>query len=215
MKTEKVEILALLISGLVQNGFSQGFVNLDFESANVPDVEFGTPVAITDGLPDWNGYIGGTQQTQVWHNSVSAGSPAIVILGPTFPFGVIGGNYSVLLTGSYQSATISQDGTVSLSAQSLLFDAIPGTGGFGVTFAGNSLPVELLQTTPNYNIYGADISSFAGETGELAFTAFSTSSGLNNFYLDNISFTSSPVPEPSVFALTALGGLLLGFLRRR
>jgi hypothetical protein len=106
-------------------------------------------------------------------------------------------------------ASIGQTGTIPIGTESLTYWS--SGGALQVTF--NGLPIDFLVTgtTANYDIYSADISAYAGETGQLLFTAPANDSAL----LDNIQFSASPVPEPSVFALTALGGLLLGFLRRR
>jgi hypothetical protein len=66
VKTVANTILLVLLLILVQNGFSQGLVNLTFESANVLTIPSGQPgasAATTHGLPNWNGFIGSTQQT--------------------------------------------------------------------------------------------------------------------------------------------------------
>jgi hypothetical protein len=69
----------------------------------------------------------------------------------------------------------------------------------------------MIGSGANYNIYGANIASHAGETGELLFTASGPNAGL----LDSIQFSSSSVPEPSEFVLTALGTFLLGLFHKR
>ena len=66
-----------------------------------------------------------------------------------------------------------------------------------------------ISNTLNYKIYSADISAFAGQTGQLLFTTPVQTLAL----LDNIQFSSLPVPEPSEFALVMLGTILLGFRR--
>jgi hypothetical protein len=81
-----------------------------------------------------------------------------------------------------------------------------------ITF--NSQPLNFLVTgsSANYDIYTADISAYAGQTGQLLFTV---PPYVNSAILDNIQFSSSPVPEPAALALAALGAGLLGCLRRR
>jgi hypothetical protein len=51
----------------------------------------------------------------------------------------------------------------------------------------------------------------------LAFTVFAENPHLDNqyLYLDAIQFSTQSIPEPSAFALAALGALFLGFCRRR
>ena len=84
-----------------------------------------------------------------------------------------------------------------------------------VTFGGQYVPISLLSSTPNYNIYGGDISAFmGGQTGELRFQAV-VSSGFGITLLDNISFSNQPIPEPSSLALFGLGAFVLGFFRCR
>src|SRR5208282_1247886 len=108
----------------------------------------------------------------------------------------IQGNFTMLLLGAsafapQQSAAIGQTGQVSLTAQSLIFWGFVGQN--DVSFAGQSLSLVVISNTANYNIYGADISAFAGQTGQLLFTAFPQDGDI----IDNIQFSSSAIPEPS------------------
>ncbi len=80
-----------------------------------------------------------------------------------------------------------------------------------VSFNGQVIPVIQAGSTANYAIMGANISAFAGQTVELLFSALPNS---GNVLLDNIQFSSSPIPEPGTLALAALGGGLSGFRRR-
>jgi hypothetical protein len=74
-----------------------------------------------------------------------------------------------------------------------------------------------LANYSNYVEYGADISAFAGLTGELRFTEQPITRNDATVTLDQITFSNLPVPEPSVFGLSALGALLLNWrvLRRQ
>ena len=80
----------------------------------------------------------------------------------------------------------------------------------------NGQPIDFLVTgsTANYTIYSADISAYAGQTGQLLFTLPPNVDG-DYAILDNIQFSTTAVPEPGPFALAALGTLLLGFRRWR
>jgi hypothetical protein len=131
--------------------------------------------------------------------------------------GALDGNYSVLLQGGGTApyASISQTGFVPVSAESLDFKAERfgvGVGTLQVSLGGQNLSYFALSNGPNYTLYGADISAFAGQTEQLTFSALDDQYP-NNWAIDDIQFSSEPVPEPTTFALAALGGLLLGFRR--
>jgi hypothetical protein len=109
------------------------------------------------------------------------------------------------------TASIGQTGTIPNTAQSLTFYLGDLYGNFQVSFNGQPLSFMSISNTLNYTIYGADISSYAGQTGQLLFTAPLQIDAI----LDNIQFSSLPIPEPAEFALAVLGALLLGFHYRR
>jgi len=201
-----LSITALLLGGLFVARGQGTFQNLDFEQAKVPDVpagQFGSDVSSTDGVPGWTTYIGGGQVTTILHNNDTLGAPAIAILGPFWAFpanAILQGQYTVFLRPKFDATilpSIAQLGMVPSTAQSLRFW---GTGKISVSFAGQGLPVSSLEATPNYGVYGVDLSSFAGQTGWLEFEG----GGL----LDNISFSDVAIPEPGVFGLFAVGALL-------
>jgi hypothetical protein len=58
-----------------------------------------------------------------------------------------------------------------------------------------------------------DISTFAGTVAQLTFSSTTNNISNDALYFDDIRFSSTAVPEPSEFALGALGALLLGFRR--
>src|SRR6185369_11828024 len=74
-------------------------------------------------------------------------------------------------------------------------------GGLVVTFDGQPLSFSLLDTEANFSIYGANISAFAGQTGELRFT-LPWLRGAE--MIDNIQFSSNIIPEPSVLSLCGI-----------
>jgi len=227
MKIIKPFLLIILFI-LVQNGQAQGFINLNFESAQiVHDPSGGYPESsyASNAIPGWTAYISGVPQTDIIYNSVPLSAPSVTLQGTNSPYyQAIHGQYSMMLWGEFNplqlsfktnSAAIGQTGQIPISAQSLLFWG--AIGGMQVTFNGQPLTFFTIGSTTYYNIYGTDISAFAGQTGELLF--------LNPNYgyppnggpatIDNIQFLTSSVPEPSTLALGALGGLLLGFRRWR
>jgi hypothetical protein len=184
------------------------FQNLNFEQANVPVVpfgQFGADVTSLDGVPFWTTYIGSNQVFSIFHNNASLGSAAIAILGPDWSSqSILEGSYTVRLqastAGPSRTAAIGQTGQIPAGTQSLEFF---GTGGYTVTFAGQQITLVSLGSTASYTIFGGDISSFAGQTGELRIQG----GGL----LDNISFSNQAIPEPSMFGIFVLGGLLLNY----
>jgi len=205
------------------------FQNLDFESANVapsgPE-PYGTFVPIGSALPGWTAYLGAQQLTQVGYNAPTLSLANISLIGPNwnssdtgiYGAGIIDGNYSVLVqaggvptnAGQGESASIAQNGTVPTTAESLQFKAF-AENPFSVSFAGNVLGLVVLSSGVSadglpYNLYAANISAWAGQTGELEFTA---DNAVNDPYLvlDDIAFSPNPVPEPGTLALmlTAIG----------
>jgi len=80
-----------------------------------------------------------------------------------------------------------------------------------VSFNGLTLPRVPLGSTANYTVWGVDVSAYAGQTGELRFTAPWLSAGV----LDGIQFSLTAIPEPSVLALSGIFMLcLFGTMRR-
>ena len=203
---------------------SQGFVNLDFEHPILPFNPVNFHVPISSALPGWVGYyasvsFGTNIVSQILYNAVSTGAAAIS-LHDTFDQEdlPIAGEYSVFLqssspSGQY-SSSIGQTGQIPVNTQSLTFLVRP-TYLLQVSFGGQIIPLFVIGTMGGNDILGGDISAFAGQTGELLFTAPYLGGGM----IDNIQFSSSPVPEPSPFALSvlafsALGGLLSARYRR-
>jgi hypothetical protein len=114
-------------------------------------------------------------------------------------------------------ASLSQDGTIPANTESLEFDAenFEGTTPLSVSFAGDNLTLFVLSfaVSPSgqpYNVYGANIAPYAGQTGQLEFTATFD----NWIELDDISFSTTSIPEASPLALTGIGGLLFALYRR-
>ena len=98
-----------------------------------------------------------------------------------------------------------QTGAIPLGTQTIEFWG--ALGGMQVSFAGQPLSFAQIGSGPTYGIYGADVFAFAGETGELLFTVPPNTGGS----LDNIQFSTSPVPEPNSSGLFAVGGLFVAW----
>ncbi len=195
------------------------FVNLNFESANASVLGtngIGRAVRATQALPGWMVYIGGVQAGLVGYNDPSLGSASVGLVGPNSG-PILQGSYTAILnadeftfTGA-NSAAIGQTGQIPQNAQTLIFWASPGNS-LQAVFDGQMLPLIQLGSGANYVIEGANISGFAGQTGELRFIAPFVANNFMFDYLDNIQFSTNalPVPEPSTFILLLAGAALFG-----
>jgi hypothetical protein len=221
MNTTQRQIVTAVIVTLCQSGYTQGFINLDFEAATiVPDPSssfYPYAVYASDAIPGWTptGFLG---PNEILYNTVSLGATSVSIFDINGFNPVIDGAFSIQLYGGWgipTGASISQTSLVPVDAASILFRAQysgPPGGALSVSLGGQNIPFSVITTTPNYTLYGGDVSAFAGQTEQLTFTA---PNGVNNYWgLDDIQFSDQPIPEPGVFAL---GALLLGWraVRRR
>lgn len=210
--------LALLLSAA--GAAAQGtFQNLDFESANIPaGTQPGSAVAFGAALPGWSGSYsnasGTSPATFVVYEGMSLGG-AVMSIVDTLNVGAkpLQGNYSPYLFGGNDvfgnptTMTISQTAVVPYGATLIRLD-VQAQNGFTVSLNGQTI---IMSTVPGSGEYGAYIAPFAGQTAQLSITVPSSPRGdinPNGLLIDDISFVI--VPEPSVFALAALGMLLIG-----
>ena len=228
MKTTfaKNTLIAVVLT-ICQQCHTQGFANLNFENAIIvsDDPPHFVTIYASNAIPSWSAYTGpvgnptnssSVGASIIGYDSVSLGGAAVFLEDDKMVNGYnpspIQGTYSVLLQGSIPAAdgtaSIGQTGTIPTTAQSLTFWGILG-GTLDVSFNGSDLAYSAIGSGTDYTIYAVDISAYAGQSGQLLFTSGVSSSAL----LDNIQFSTNPVPEPSVLALTALGGLMIGFRR--
>ena len=219
MKKIITKIICITV-GLVlinQASLSQGFINLDFEQAKIvvnPSGMYPDSVYASLAIPGWTAYINGTQVDDIILDTVPLDAAEVTFQGINSDYLTpIQGNFSVALFGSsifgpQASAAIGQTGQIPVTAETLIFWANI-FGSLQVSFDGQMLDCLLTGSTATYGIYSADISAFAGQTGELLFTAQMNSSAL----LDNIQFSNIPVPEPGTWSLLALGATFIGFSR--
>jgi len=214
MKTWAKLLFALLL--LCRSGHAQGFVNLNFESVTINNN--GAPpfeIVASNAIPSWIAYLDGVPQTYILYNNVSTGAAAVSLQGTNspHPYPAIQGEYFIFLQSNTagqpnNSAAIGQTGQIPLLTQSLMFFGdYSGT----ISFDGYNLSFSQIGNAANYNIYEADVSAFAGQTGQLLFTAEAQGGG----FIDNIQFSPSPVPEPGAMSLSALGALFLAWHRRK
>jgi hypothetical protein len=118
---------------------------------------------------------------------------------------VIQGYYSLFLQASFPGAEvvpyISQTGTLSLDTRSLTFKTSNGVITdvyFDVFFNGTELSITRLGVTDDYELWGADLSDFSGDHGELKF--------VGQGVLDDIRLSPVAIPEPGIWSLVLLGG---------
>jgi hypothetical protein len=198
------------------------FGNLDFESASVPSVPPSQAVFISamDAFPGWTAYVGANPASQVMYNGISVGGALVSIIDQhTANYGnnVIAGNFTATLDAGAgpsgpTSAGIAQTGLVPADAHSILFGASQNIAALVLTLNGQNLPFFQVGSLPNHGVYAADISKFAGVTGELRFTEIPTSSVFPIVFLDSIGFSTASIPEPSALALLSVG-ITLAMLR--
>ena len=221
----------LVVAGLVSGpstGLSQGFVNLDFESAKIAvdsTSSLSFQVYANKALPGWTPYICGVAQQDVIYNTVPLSEAAVTIQDTNNGYiPSVSGRYFVMLWGQFNptgvpdyytnSAAIGQTGQIPSNTRSLEFWG--SMGGMQITFNGQTLNFTVTGSTANYSIYTANISAFAGQNGLLLFA----DPGYSNTFggpgtVDHIQFSSSSVPESGVLSLVGLGALAFGWRRGR
>jgi len=218
-----VPVLALLLSaaGAVGQGT---FQNLNFEDAVIvqdpTSIYYPWGVYASAAIPGWTTYVGGNPQSDILYNDIALGATSISIHRSDSVLGSLAGAYSIQLYGGItaSSASITQSGLVPADASSLFFKAKysgPPGGTLLVSVGGQNIPFSAVASQPNYTLFAGDVSAFAGQSWELSFSA---PQGINNYWMiDDIVLSSQQIPEPSVFGLSALGALLMGWrvLRER
>jgi hypothetical protein len=205
MKIKLINLLIVAITLAYLEAKSQGFVNLNFEHPILPLGPVFNQVDPARAIPGWTAY------GSVYYNGISGGGALIALVDTNNPgYQPIQGKYSVYMVGAFTGSTssaISQTGLIPNSALSVLFYVTSGNTML-LSFNGQSIPLFFVSATTNYVVMGGDVSTFAGQTGELLFTKPPrTAEGL----IDNIQFSTAPIPEPSSLALVALGCGLFSF----
>jgi hypothetical protein len=233
MKPMPIICLIVVSHQLSPNGYAQGFVNLGFETTTITSTNFGGGTRYVATVPGWSwsplgNFVNGDTNT-VAYNDIALDAPAVTLQGTNSQFGypAIQGQYSILLQGgsfavpSTSYAAIWQTGQIPVTAESLMYWGGRGSfngqsqGALQVSFNGQSLTPVAISTTANYTVWGIDISAYAGQTGELRFTKpWLPTNDSDGVLLDNIQFSSSPIPEPSAFSLCGVSLLLFLGIRQ-
>jgi hypothetical protein len=206
----------IILMGLLQTCGGQGFVNLDFEDANVSGYSPGfSAIPVVNAFPGWRASysdpnIGTVEVSNVWYDAISLGGAVISINDTNSGFGIfepIDCNYSAFLFGgkgifgNFTSSTLSQTGLVPIGTKSLTFSVQYGLNATPLIVSVNGQPI-------NSTTY--DISAFAGQTVTLSFTESAPAGDPPSLaILDDIAFIPGPVPEPSTVSLIAIGILIL------
>jgi hypothetical protein len=230
MKINTIKIL-LIIVGTV-SAHSQGFFNLNFESANIPNgTQPGSLISISNALPGWTAYFFQPSQgiqpiSQVAYDALSLGGATVSVNDTNTGAGFVPlqGKFSAFIFGGVfqQSATISQTALVPVTANSIQMQIGNNNGTynvmgvFSVEFNGQTISMTPISNFPTYTLFAGDISAYANQVATLSITALAVPSGNpgpNPVLLDNIIFSPNSVPEPGTLALGAVGALLVGFRR--
>ena len=212
----------LLLSALAARG--QGtFQNLGFENTTLTGFlvnPLNGYYATNAAMPGWNwspySTFGiGDPYTTVAFNNAALSSAAVTLHGTSSPIApAIGGSYSVFLQGGsgiygHTGASIFQTSSIPVGSRSILFSGRPS---LQLSFNGQMLTPFALSNAATYTFWGADISAYAGQSGELRFTVPLGSESI----LDDIQFSPTSVPEPSTAVLFGLGVLILfGAMKRQ
>jgi hypothetical protein len=215
----------LLALTVVRRAGAQGtFQDLDFESGAIVPMNYGDTAEIEAGsaLPGWTVYYGKTQQASLCYDNASVGGANVSLLSSAWrggtPSGMIHGRYCLLLQEGYsgsaqpgdqqpwETVSLAQTAQVPASAMSLSFRA--SVADLTVSLGGTVLSLNVLNSCQGYDVYECDVSQFASQTSLLEFTA-----GDPTVYLDDISFSPAPVPEPTALGLFLAGGALLWWRR--
>ena len=228
MKTAHISfsLIVVVLLAILQNLYGQGFVDLNFEAATLVPVpgSGGLFVEFPQAFPGWS-ESPGAKTTYALYDTAAIDSTAISIMdtnpypiASSFDGVVIQGEYSAILAAGLGSnnaptdVTLSQTGMVPVGTESLQFKANElNSGAFTVTLGDQTLSLTVLGTGTNYTLYGANVSQWAGQTADLAFTELAENPHRDDQYLvlDAIQFSPEPIPEPSVIGLFSISGLYL------
>jgi hypothetical protein len=180
----KIIFAALLFC---QSGFAQGFLNMDFENTTLNQVSGNFRATIFPWTVNTfsNGVNGSANN--IPYNGIALDAPSVNLHGIDSPdpsLQPIQGSYMIFMQGGSRfnpntnGATISQPGVVPMTAQTLIYWGSV----LQVAFNGQMLSLTAISNAPNFTVWAANISAYAGLEMELSFTAPWQTSGL----LDNV-----------------------------
>ena len=218
MNLRKLTYGAALWAACLLNASGQSFVNLSFENTIITTIQYPGGTSYFATIPGWSWSDMSSEggPNTVHFNTIALDAPAVTLHGTNSPYvPTVRGSYAILLQGGSpglltltNGASIFQTGQVPIASKSMIYF---GGSAIMVTFDGHSLSPVAVITTPSLTVWGVDISAYAGQTGELRFTAPWMTSG----FLDGIQFSTMAVPEPSTIVLGIMSAVSLMMIRRR
>jgi hypothetical protein len=226
-------IAAIGSVGTSVSSASAVFQNLDFEQATITNVQSTMGAFIEPGpaLPDWTPMEDNNPVAQFPTSSFPQVTYIQLVSDNTFEHTSgstpIQGNFSVELSayaggtpGQSQSASISQTGAVPTGTQTIDFLVRDPSGGVDdsiptVTLNSTLIPIVPLSNNAGIITYAGDVSLFAGTVPTLTFAAIASGPIQNVYDLDSISFSTTPLPEPTAAGLVFISSILLAARRDR
>ena len=206
---KRILMTVLMSACVIASARGQGFLNLDFSLAHnlpsSPGID-GLSVSVTNALPDWNAYEGEKVLSSIYYvsNNFSSAYTLVELEGGTLALG--GNNFGVGLFGG----SISQTAQVPNNAESLEFETSFAQN-FELYLGGQRIYYTEISAGNGYDTYGANLP--AGTAGQVETLTFYENG--SQTVLDDIVFSSSPIPEPGEGALLGLGALVWGVYWRR
>ncbi len=211
--------LLLAVCCLRLTASAQGFINLNFESTSASGIP-ADGIWLNWGLaaPGWHHPSGG-DSVFVYHKTPPQASFAqyyFLVDSASSSWSPLEGQYSLaLVSGHYNrndasspwvNASIGQTGVIPKDALSLQLFA---KGDFTLSINSKAVPV----TSLNGDLYGADVSAYAGQAVSLEISS-TTTQVQTPVIIDGMHFSVQAVPEPSGASLLIMG-LVAGILAKR
>jgi hypothetical protein len=213
------------------------FQNLNFEMANVSNPDYLQRVPFANAFPYWQAagqydnplWIPRGPITRAYYNASDMDQMTVGIYDANGPAQhPVFGTYTAYIEadlGPYAQydVELTQTGLVPASVRSIRFvstsySSVAGVGAqLSFSVNGTTIPCSALSVQPTYTQWAADVSAYAGSSAQICFTVAAhypyqdptTGHVQVGVGLDNISFSSIAVPEPSSLGLAGVGALML------